>query len=364
MSSCHIQTGKSYQFFGEKRDSSLLKIDTPTKRHGLVETNCMPFCEKHQLESKHKCVRCTVEKREATMLERHGVANALHSAKIKEKKNNTCLEKFGNVVVSKTEGIKNKIKESNLARYGVEYGLQRADIREKGKTTMLDRYGAEHALQNKEIKQKRVETNLEKFGKESPLQNPDILAKRKKTNLERYGTEEVLQLPSIQEKVRQTMTDTYGAANPLQCLTIKAKKDQTCEERYGDKDIMHNPEIFEKVVKNSFKTKEYTLPSGAVITYQGYENVALKELLQTLQESDITNDVKKMPKFMYEFEGKMRRYYPDIYIPSQKRIIEVKFKYTYEKQLEQNQSKKRHVEQDGYQFEFWICDKTSIVERK
>ena len=324
----------------------------------------MPFCEKHQVESPHKCVRCTVEKREATMLRKHGVKNALQSKALKEKKDKTCLEKYGDVVPSKTEEIKTKIKENNMAKHGVESTLQLAEVREKGRQTMLERYQVEHAIQSDEIKQRRVETNLEKFGTESPLQNPEILAKRKKTNMARHGVEEVLQLPEMQERIRQTMTETHGAANPLQCPAIKEKKDKTCEERYGDRDIMHNPEIFEKVVKNSFKRKEFTLPSGAVITYQGYEDVALRELLQTLQESEIVNDVKKMPKFMYEFEGKEHRYYPDIYIPSQRRIIEVKSKYTYEKELAQNQCKKQQVEQDGYQFEFWICDKKAVVERK
>jgi hypothetical protein len=324
----------------------------------------MPYCEKHNLESKHKCVRCTVEKRQATMIERHGVVNALHSAKFKAKKNKTCLEKYGAEHSFANEEVKQKIKETNLARHGVEYPLQLEAVREKGKETMKRLYGTEHAIQSEGIKQKRVETNLARFGVENPLQNEVILEKRKNTNQERYGTDEVLKLPELQERIRNTMTETYGAANPLQCPDIKAKKDQTCEERYGDKDIMHNPVIFEKVIKNSFKKKEFRFPSGTVITYQGYEDVALRELLQTLKEEDITTDVKKMPKFMYEFEGSTHRYYPDIYLPDQKRIIEVKSKYTYERQLEQNHCKKAQVEKDGYHFEFWICDKKTVVEKK
>jgi hypothetical protein len=46
----------------------------------------MNYCEKHNIESKYKCVKCTVEKREATMLERYNVRSALHSKEIKEKK--------------------------------------------------------------------------------------------------------------------------------------------------------------------------------------------------------------------------------------------------------------------------------------
>lgn len=324
----------------------------------------MNYCSKHNIDSKHKCPRCTVEKRQATMIARHGFANALQSPEIKKKKDDTCLKLFGNVVVSKTEEMKNKVIQTNLKRHGVEHTLQIQEVRDKGKETMVSRYGVEHAIQNEDIKQKRVETNLLLFGFENALQNPEILQKRRETNLLIYGTEEVLQSPEIQEKIKETMVNMYGAENPLQCEEIKAKKDKTCEERYGDKDIMKNAEIFEKVVKNSFKKKEYTLPSGKTITYQGYENVALDELLKTFNEEDIINDVKLMPKFIYEFNNKSHRYYPDIYIPSQRKIIEVKSEYTYNKQLEQNNCKKTQVVNDGYTFEFWICSKHTIIEKK
>jgi hypothetical protein len=182
--------------------------------------------------------------------------------------------------------------------------------------------------------------------------------------MERYGVEEVLRVPAIQDRIRETMVETYGAGNPLQCASIKEKKDKTCEERYGDKDIMHNADIFEKVMKNSFKRKEYVLPSGKIITYQGYEDVALNELFKTIREDEFTNDVKQMPRFNYTFNGNVHRYYPDIYLPVQKKIIEVKSSYTYNKQLLQNNAKRDQVLLDGYAFEFWICDTKRIVEIK
>jgi hypothetical protein len=323
----------------------------------------MQFCEKHNIESKYKCGKCTIEKRQRTMMIRYGVTSALHSDDIKAKKKSTCIEKFGVEHSFASEEVKKKCKKTLLERYGTEYSLSSQEVREKGKETMLRKYGVEHSVQNEEISKKRDETNIKRFGVKNALQNPDIVKKRKQTNLERYGVEEVLQSPQLQERIKNTMIDTYGASNPLQCEEIKARKDKTCEERYGDKDIMKNPAIFEKISKNSFKRKEYELPSGKKIVYQGYENVALDELLIMLNEEDITNDVKQMPKFMYEYEDKLHRYYPDIYIPSQKRIIEVKSDYTYNKYLEKNQCKKAQVLKDGYKFEFWICNPTKIVEK-
>jgi hypothetical protein len=75
------------------------------------------------------------------------------------------------------------------------------------------------------------------------------------------------------------------------------------------------------------------------------------------------NDVKAMPRFMYEFEGKTRRYYPDLYVPSKNKIIEVKSTYTYLQFRAKNQAKRTCVIASGFLFEFWICDKTTILYR-
>jgi hypothetical protein len=323
----------------------------------------MVHCEKHNLTTVHKCSKCTVEKREATMMARYGAKSALQCSSIKEKRENTCLDKFGTKVPSKTKEIKEKTIQTNIKKYGVKHTLQVKEVREKGKKRMMELYEVEFAIQNKDLLKKRIYTTISRFGVESPLQNKEVLSRRRKTNLARYGKEEILKVPEIQEQIRQTMTDMYGAPNPLQCPDIKAKKDNTCEEKYGDKNIMTNAEIFQKVVKNSYKKKEYTLPSGNIISYQGYEDVAFQELLKEIREDEFTNDVKQMPKIMYEYAGKTHRYYPDIYIPSQNRFIEVKSHYTYHRYLEQNKAKERQMLANGYGFEFWICTKKEITEK-
>lgn len=323
----------------------------------------MPHCEKHNITSEHSCKKCTIEKREATMLKRYGTKSALQCPDIKQKRENTCLNKYGNIVPTKVQQVKDKMVETTRKKYGVDYTLQLDAIREKGKKTMMEKYNVEHALQNKDLLQKRNETNLELFGVENPLQNHEIIQKRKQTNLLIYGKEEVLQVPQIQEQIRNTMTNLYGASNPLQCISIKKKKDDTCEERYGDKDIMHNSKIFEKVIKNSFKRKDYILPSGKIISYQGYENIAFDELLKTINENDFTNDVKLMPIIIYEYNGKKKRYYPDIYLPSQNRFIEVKSDYTFKRYLAQNAAKQSQMFKDGYLFEIWICTTKNITEK-
>ena len=51
-------------------------------------------CDIHQLYSLHNCPRCVIEKREATMIQRHGVRAALCSKELMNKKNATSLERY------------------------------------------------------------------------------------------------------------------------------------------------------------------------------------------------------------------------------------------------------------------------------
>lgn len=194
---------------------------------------------------------------------------------------------------------------------------------------MVKKYGVEHASQSKELLEKRVETYRQNYGVDSPLQCEEVKQRRKKTNLERYQVEEVLKNKGIQERIKATMIEKYDAPNPLQNKEILARKDATCERIYGSAAIMHNSELFHKKTMSGFARKDFTLPSGKIISYQGYEDVAIRELLQEYAEEEIVNDVKMMPRFMYEFEGKTRRYYPDLYVPKENKIIEVKSTYTY-----------------------------------
>jgi hypothetical protein len=327
----------------------------------------METCEKHtDIDiSERKCGRCIVEKRAATMMARYGAPNALQCKEIHARQRKTYIERYGeDFSTDLAVQVKEKAKKRCIEKYGVESTLLLEGVREKTKITCLKKYGTEHPSKSDEIKQKKVKTNRDRFGVDNALQNKDVLAKRKKTCIEKYGSDEVLKCADIRERQKETMLELYGVENALQSETIKEKRAQTCVEKYGTSNLMHVTEIFDKKVSGSFKRKECIMPSGAVRIYQGYENVALLELAKIYPEDKILNSVKEMPDFRYEYLGKHRRYYPDIYLPDEKRIIEVKSDYTYRFGLEQNLCKKKAVEAAGYTFEFWICNKKELVEKR
>lgn len=61
-----------------------------------------------------------------------------------------------------------------------------------------------------------------------------------------------------------------------------------------------------------------------------------------------------MPELWYNYESKNRRYYADIFIPKENKIIEVKSKWTFSVKKEQHYQKRKSCLDNGFNFEFWI----------
>lgn len=96
--------------------------------------------------------------------------------------------------------------------------------------------------------------------------------------------------------------------------------------------------------------------SGKIIGIQGFENLALDELIKIykINENNILTSKRYMPKIFYKLKNKAYRYYPDIWIKPENKIIEVKSYYTYNKELIKNINKALATRKLGYDFEFWI----------
>lgn len=106
--------------------------------------------------------------------------------------------------------------------------------------------------------------------------------------------------------------------------------------------------------------KDYIMPSNTIRRIQGYEHLALDELIKNnIEENDIVTKRKEMPliNYYYIVDKKNHRYFPDIWIKSENKIIEVKSAWTYKKDLIKNIMKALATRKLGYNFEFWIYTK-------
>ena len=271
-----------------------------------------------------------------SLLKNNGVCKKCARYNGRVKKEILCLDKYGVKHFSQTEEFKEKNKQTCLEKYGCEYSFQSDQLKEKTKQTCLEKYGCEYPLQNKEVKEKTKQTCLEKYGCENPFQNKEVKEKWKITNEKKYGYEYPLQNKQFKEKAKQTCFKNYGVEHPCQ-----------------------NAEISAKASKNSYKSKDYILPSGKSIQIQGYENFVLDEIFQNenILEEDIVTCRTRVPEVWYlDSNSKKHRYYVDVFIPSQNRMIECKSTWTMKKGIEKDNVylKQQACKDAGYSCEIWV----------
>lgn len=267
-------------------------------------------------------------------------------------------EKLKNKKIKLTkEEIQNKIKETNRKKYGTDYGFQSEIVKQKIKEKCLEKYGVTCCLQNKEVREKQKETNLKKYGVEYTLQSKEVIDKIKATNLEKYGSENPFSSAEIKEKIKETMLEKYGVEHPMYASEFKDKMKKTSLEKYGVEYPTQLVEIQEKAAHTAKSYKEYKTPTGKIIKVQGFEPYALDELYKLYSEDDIITDRKLVPKIEYTDNDIKKYYFPDIYIKSINKIIEVKSTWTFKTNEEKCKLKGKACIDKSYLFELWIYDK-------
>lgn len=106
--------------------------------------------------------------------------------------------------------------------------------------------------------------------------------------------------------------------------------------------------------KTGKRFKEYVCPSGVVRKVQGYEPFALNHLFSSgYTEDQIMTSRRDVPRITYMLNEKKHYYFPDIYIPHERRVIEVKSVWTYNYMKDANMVKAARTKEEGYQYEFW-----------
>lgn len=145
---------------------------------------------------------------------------------------------------------------------------------------------------------------------------------------------------------------------------VKKLIKETCLEKYGYEIHMHHPDVLDKCIKKQYNLKDFTFPSGNKIQVQGYEDLALKILIdENYNENDIITNRTIIPTFNYIHKNVNKKYLPDIFIKSENKIIEVKSDRTFDVMKIQNLIKALSVRKAGYDFEFWIFNKVLIDDK-
>jgi len=158
----------------------------------------------------------------------------------------------------------------------------------------------------------------------------------------------------VKKKTENTINRKYGGWKKLNDSTIERLKNER-----GD-DYLNNLKIKAHIngQKSGLKYKKTTI-DGVEIMYQGYELKAIYRLIgEGYNIKDLIIGKSNVPSFNYTHNGKKRYYFPDIYIPKDNRIVEVKSIYYYNRYLDKNLLKRDAVLKKGYKFDFYIMNKS------
>lgn len=303
-------------------------------RYGIKPTNSVNYygtCMSESCNKKHN-----LDKTRSKMLENHGTINPME-----------------------VPGALEKIKENNRKKYGADFYTETEEFKSKVKKTFGKKYGG-HPTKLKDTQDKKRKTNKEKYGFEHVLDNPDIKEKSRTTNNLKYGGNSSMCSDEVKNKSKWTNRKKHGTDWYVQSEDFKKKFKESMISKYGVEQVMHYTPSFEKSLNTSYKRKIFVFPSGRTEKIQGYEGFALTELLDKgYNEEDIVVSNKEIEKYTgviwyFDSEMKKRKYYPDIYILSENKIIEVKCDYTYKTAYSINIRKKKASELLGISFEFWI----------
>lgn len=279
-----------------------------------------------------------------------------------DRTNKTMMERYNTTNAMAVPGAMEKIRTNNRERYGTDYYTSSEEFKKKSKETFNRNYGG-HPTKLKSTRDKKKKTNIERYGFSNPLLNPVVKEKSMVTNNEKYGGNSSMCSAEIRDKSRATNRKNHGVDWYVQSDEFKKKFTETMLARYGVEHAMHYTESFEKSLSTSYKKKIFFFPSGRTEKIQGYEGFAIIDLLNSgYSEDDIIVSNKEIEKYTSKiwyydkYVNKNKKYYPDVYIVSENKIIEVKSKYTYETNIVLNKLKKKASIEMGLSFEFWVYD--------
>lgn len=111
-------------------------------------------------------VKASSEKRKRTNKERYGVEHVLQDKDIRQRAEETCLERYGVTNFALSDDLQNRVIAKNRATYGVDYPMQLDCFKEQYKETCFKKYGVSNYALTDQFKGSQKEAALDKFENE------------------------------------------------------------------------------------------------------------------------------------------------------------------------------------------------------
>jgi len=257
---------------------------------------------------------------------------------VKEIRKQKSLEKYGTDNPSKSKVIKDKISAIN-AGLADQAKIQR-------KNTCLEKYSVETVMEVEQFRNNCSVSHLARTNEQ--ISSANLL--RENSCSEKYGKSHIGKVTEIRSKIKETHIERYGKH-----FNNRPAAEITCLEKYGVANPAQDSLIIAKIRKNQYKSKLYTFPSGKEVCVQGYEPRAIDQLLLHYTEDEIVVETAQIPRIEYlGIDKKTHYYFPDIFIPKENLIIEVKSIWTYEQDKKTVLLKEQACIAAGFNYKFII----------
>lgn len=151
------------------------------------------------------------------------------------------------------------------------------------------------------------------------------------------------------KKYKATCQEKHGVDNMFQLEETKEKSKKTCMKKYGVEYCTQSLEVQKKAMSTALHSNKKFTWGGYTWTVQGYEPFCIEDLVQDHKPNDIVAGLdheQDVPSCPYKFNDKKCVWHPDIYIPSEHLIVEVKSEYTYNKCPARIKAKMEHCTYD------------------
>lgn len=182
--------------------------------------------------------------------------------------------------------------------------------------------------------------------------------RKQETNLNKYGCINTGSVQEVKDKIKESYKEKFGG-HPKQTKEVQDKWKSTCLKLYGGHPNQ-NKEVQAKSEATSYKFRDYMMPSGEIVKVQGYENIALDELVQKYEEEDIIIGRSNIPTIEYRINDVKHVYFPDFFIKSENKIIEVKSEWTIQLRRGNVEDKALATIKAGYKYEIWIYNDRKV----
>jgi len=226
----------------------------------------------------------------------------------------------------------------------------------KGVRDIYDHGGFCIQCANKTKGERTDATCMKHFGETRPAKNKDVVAKMIARKEETGNTRSN---PEFQKKCEDAFEAKHGPGI-RSSFQLEATKDTIVsfwQKNYGVNNPNQVAEILERGQRSKWIRKPFTFKTGETVYVLGFEHYAL-EMLESeegLGYNDILTNLGDVPKIMYDFEGSEHRYFVDIYIRSQDRMIEVKSTHTLDMESEKNRAKMAAcIDHGHHKVELWV----------